>query len=498
MSGCSYTPGAVATLLTEMDSGRILAANQAALELFGLHPDEIVGRTTMEAGLWRDAGQRNSFLSCLEMEGAVVRYPVTFYGSGGSPVETFVSAEFFEGSSGGLFLTRLYRDPFIGLGEAEANRDFVAFLFRTATKFLVDEGADLFRTIAQELRSLVPHSLVTVSSFDEATNIARIESYSIPDDLVPLFPLRLSVEEALEMNDYSRIRLLKGELFEIPFSDELISAKMVEPSVRLALKGINAASFWRIGLSWNGVVYGLVSLAIRDPDQIPDLAVVETFVRQAAVALQRNDRSHALARSLHEKETLLREIHHRVKNNLQIISSLLKLQSTGLVDPASITVLAEAADRVHSMSLVHTMLYGTDNLATIDAADFLRTLALQILQGGQYCSSLVSVDFSLQSVRLDPDQAIPVGLIVNELMTNALKYGVNGPSGGRIRVSFKELVGERDLEVADSGGTLPPGFDPHASRTLGMQLVCNLAQQLGGKLTYRSGSETVFRVCFPV
>jgi two-component sensor histidine kinase len=501
VGGPDRSPSALqrdAILVTELETGRVLAASAAALALFGRDAEDIVGRTTVEIGIWKDEGQRNSFLSCLEIEGALVRYPVRFVGAGGAAVEAFVAAERCEGPGGGLLVNHLFRDPFTGAKPPEEEtRDLVSFLSRTATKFLVDEGSDLYRTIAQELRSLVPHSLVTASSYDEAGNTARIEAYSLPDDLAAAPAQDLPAIDSVAMNDYTRGRLAGGELFQIPLNGKGASAA-VEPAVSRALKAYGAVSFWRIGLSWNGRVYGVVSLAIRPPDQPPDRAVVEAFVRQAAVALQRNDRSRALAESLHEKETLLREIHHRVKNNLQIVSSLLRLQTAGLADPASITVLAEAADRVQSMSLVHTMLYGNENLATIDAAEFIRSLAGQILRSGRFDASLVSLEFALQPIRFDPDHAIPVGLIVNELMTNALKYGVRGPAGGRIRVSLVQDGRERVLSVADSGGALPGDFDPQESRTLGMQLVSNLARQLGGKLSYSAGSETVFRVCFPV
>ena len=482
--------------VTELDSGRIVGANEAAFRLLGTDRASAMGKSTVELGLWADEGHRNSFLACLSIGGRFVRYPVRLVPKSGRSLEFYLSGEPFDSDGTRLLLTRTFREPFPHSDRPDVRQDeIVRFLARTATKFLIDEGADFFRLVAEELRSLVPHSIVAACVYDPVSSGLVVNTYAGPEDLRPNLADQLGL---VVIGDQARAALLNGELFQVPTGGASVAGMPCSAEkVRAVLRSLDVASHFLIGLTWNGTVYGAVSLLIREPDDPPDRSVVEAFVRQASVALQRNERSRALRESLNEKETLLREIHHRVKNNLQIVASLLKLQGGATRDPATLTVLGEAADRVQSMALVHTMLYGNRNLASVDAAEFLRLLTAQIVRGGRFAASGVRIEFDLQSIRLDPDHAVPIGLIVNELVTNALKYGMPGAKDFRIRVAFRQDGEGRELVVADSAGALPADFKPESIHTLGMQLVSNLTRQLRGRFSFTAGGETVFRVCFP-
>jgi len=482
-------------LITEMGSGRIMSANDSALALLGMDAASLIGRTTIDVGIWLDSGQRNSFLACLAIEGSIVRYPVRFIGAEGRMIEAFISAEPCDSEFGLLLFNRIVDDS-VPADPRERPDRVLSFLSRAATKFLVDEGADFYRLVVCELRALVPNSLVVVSVYDPASSSLVVKDHSAPDRIGsagPVAPLRFEAVESAAVDERMLKSLLRGELFELP-----IDRAENGPRLSKALADLDVRNHLLIGLSWHGTVFGAVSILVRTPDAVPDRDAVETFVRQASVALQRNERSRALMDSLKEKETLLREIHHRVKNNLQIVASLLKLQGGAVTDAASLTVLAEAADRVQSMALVHTMLYDNRNLSSIDAAEFLRALVTQIIRGGRFDASSVRVEYDLQSMRLDPDHAVPVGLIVNELVTNSLKYGMDGSSPFTLSLSFKQEGSGRELVVADSGGVLPADFSPASAKTLGMQLVSSLTRQLRGRLAFSAGARTVFRVQFPM
>jgi len=201
-----------------------------------------------------------------------------------------------------------------------------------------------------------------------------------------------------------------------------------------------------------------------------------------------------LRESLSEKEMLLREVHHRVKNNMQVISSLLAMQSTE-GDPEVEKKLEESQNRIRSIALIHEQLYRSSELANIDVRTYLDVLTNQLLQSfGK--SGDVHLELAVDPIELDIDQSMACGLIVNELITNALKYAYPNGKGGTIRLSLVEHEnGERVLTVADDG----PGLPAERTRgkpTLGMSLIATLARQLRGRVETDGSKGTVVRVFF--
>ncbi|WP_243359884.1 PAS domain S-box protein [Fundidesulfovibrio terrae] len=212
---------------------------------------------------------------------------------------------------------------------------------------------------------------------------------------------------------------------------------------------------------------------------------------------ERKRTEQAMAASLHEKEILLREVHHRVKNNLQIISSLLNLQEQGLGDPAAMAVLAESRSRVMSMATIHEQLYRSRDFSEIDVDGYLRQILPRLVTTYKGDRN-IALELEVVPVALALDQAIPFGLIINELATNALKHGFKDHDKGTLRVSALLSGKHLRLEVADDGNGLPEGFDLSNAETLGLQLVSSLAGQLKGRLEAVNGSGALFRLEFPV
>jgi PAS domain S-box-containing protein len=202
--------------------------------------------------------------------------------------------------------------------------------------------------------------------------------------------------------------------------------------------------------------------------------------------------------SLLEKEVLLKEVHHRVKNNLQVISSLLFLQKDSIEDPVVQDLFEESRNRIASMALVHEELYRSGDLARVDIKEYLERLAPKVVQSLRGSKS-IGFALNLTECRVGVDKAIPFGLIVNELVTNAVKHGFTGRETGNIRVTVERQEGMAQAVVEDDGIGLPEGFHPDAVKTLGIQLVVQLTRQLRGSLTFGSGAQgTVFRLTFPL
>jgi two-component sensor histidine kinase/sensor domain CHASE-containing protein len=222
--------------------------------------------------------------------------------------------------------------------------------------------------------------------------------------------------------------------------------------------------------------------------------------KMAAEIRDRIEAEQAVVRSLREKEVLLKEIHHRVKNNLQIISSLLMLQSDHVPDEAARKGLRESVFRVRSMALVHQQLYGVESLARIDLADYARALTAT-LQGGLAPWAKVDV-VADQPAELSIELAVPLALILNELITNALKYGVAPaasprPPEGDIRVDVRSTADDVTIVVRDVGPGLPEGFSVKRSRTLGLQLVNALLKQVRGTIEIQAEGGATFTIRCP-
>jgi PAS domain S-box-containing protein len=196
--------------------------------------------------------------------------------------------------------------------------------------------------------------------------------------------------------------------------------------------------------------------------------------------------------SLREKEVLLKEIHHRVKNNLQVISSLLSLQSRGIVDEETRKFFQESQHRVHSMALIHEQLYESGDLSRIDFASYIEQLVAYLFRSYGVSLSRVTLKTRIPELHFAVDIAVPCGLIVNELASNSLKYGFPDGRAGEIQVTFKKGPGGCVTMLFQDNGV---GFPKHVSllntRTLGLRLVRTLAQQLGGQaeLKNRNGAQ---------
>jgi two-component system CheB/CheR fusion protein len=200
--------------------------------------------------------------------------------------------------------------------------------------------------------------------------------------------------------------------------------------------------------------------------------------------------------SLHEKEILLKEIHHRVKNNLQMIASLLSLQSEYLGHSKAVELLEDMKSRVRSIAAIHEILYGSADLSQIDFAGYVDALAKDLLSFHSAAANKVRLNIHSEPVFLEITQAVPCGLIVNELLTNSLKHAFPDGRVGSIEVSFTCPVEECKLEISDDGIGLPATLDPQNSASMGFQLLMLLIQQIKGKLTVDRSSGTRFTIVF--
>jgi len=235
---------------------------------------------------------------------------------------------------------------------------------------------------------------------------------------------------------------------------------------------------------------------------LDDFEEEKTKVESAKEELQRahdvlevrvEDRTAELRASLEEKEVLIKEIYHRTKNNMHIITNLISLQTRSIRDNEMVGKMRELQSRIQAMALVHEKLYRSGDLSRLDLKDYITDLVKALASGYLKGGRNIAIDFDLESAVVSIDTAIPCGLIINELVSNSLKYAfpasLTDGRNGVISLSLRSLGDTTfELRVADNGKGLPEGIDIRKASTLGLKIVYNLAMQLMGTVEARNGA----------
>jgi PAS domain S-box-containing protein len=223
--------------------------------------------------------------------------------------------------------------------------------------------------------------------------------------------------------------------------------------------------------------------------------------RMSGVCMDITDRKHAeeqLKASIREKEVLLREVHHRVKNNLQVISSLLSLQAGFIEDPREQARFADCQHRIHSMALIYQSLSQSESMAQIDFGAYLRALAYDLCRAYAIDTGRIRLATSVENIALTIDTAVPCALLAHELVSNCLKHAFPDRQAGDVRIAFRrERDGKLQLQVGDNGLGLPDTVAPHNAESFGLQLVDILCEQLHASIEVRRHPGTTVTITFP-
>ena len=203
-----------------------------------------------------------------------------------------------------------------------------------------------------------------------------------------------------------------------------------------------------------------------------------------------------LKESLNEKEVLLKEVHHRVKNNLQVISSILNLQSSYVKDKKTLDILRESQNRIKSMSFIHESLYQNTDFSEINFSEYIVSLSKNLVHSYGIYDDLIDLDMSVGNISLNLDISIPCGLIINELVSNALKYAFRGKEKGVIKIKLFEKNGNVNLIVQDNGLGLPKEINYKETDSLGLQLVTTLVEQINGEIELNNDRGAKFTIIF--
>ncbi|AXV39583.1 MAG: hypothetical protein CIT02_04260 [Methanobacterium sp. BAmetb5] len=292
---------------------------------------------------------------------------------------------------------------------------------------------------------------------------------------------------SLELIGYLPEELEDESAFIFIHPDDIESVK--ENQAKLVSSGNIVITNYRLKHKEGNYVWVESTARILDP-QTGEIIVITRDISERMVAEQE------LRSSLKDKEILLQEIHHRVKNNMQIISSLLNLQSNFITDPEAISVFRESQNRVKSMALLHENLYQSREMDKVDFKQYVKKLTDNLLSTYSAHSSHLKTEISSENVKLNIETAIPCGLIINELLTNSLKYAFPHGQNGTIYLKIKAINDKYVLILGDDGVGLPPNFNLESTDTLGLRLVHNLVNQIDGELKVKNSKGTCFEILF--
>ncbi|RPI17379.1 MAG: PAS domain S-box protein [Ignavibacteriae bacterium] len=278
-------------------------------------------------------------------------------------------------------------------------------------------------------------------------------------------------------------------------------------------RGKKSKSLISVPIMTGEKVFGVITLQDYNNEHVYTYSQMEllmTIASQTAIALEntylftklekeldeKKQTEIKIKASLREKELLLQEVHHRVKNNLQIMSSLLRLQSSHIKNEEAQKIFLESENRIKAMAIVHNKLYNAKNYENIDFKDYIKTLTNNLFLSYGVNTNLIYLDIRVENIEVNIDTAIPCGLIINELVSNSLKYAFPDKRSGRITISLKREENQLALIVKDDGVGFEKEKEVISSNTLGMKLVQLLTGQLDGKLEMRNCDGAEFRINF--
>jgi PAS domain S-box-containing protein len=302
--------------------------------------------------------------------------------------------------------------------------------------------------------------------------------------------IRYTSKQALHMYGYEDDELIDKSIFELINSEcrekaqnDLKTTVKEDVLRNLEYRLIRKNGDQFIG-EWNIAV-------IKDSEENPNAFMITSrdITHHKNIEAQMQD-------SLQEKNVLLKEIHHRVKNNLQIISSLLNLQSMYIEDEKSFEVFKESQNRVKSMAIIHEKLYQSGNFAEINITEYLTKLTENIYSSYGVNIDLVKLEINAQNIYLDINKAIPCFLVINEMITNSIKHAFPDSRAGKIMIDFKKEGDEYVVSIRDNGVGLTSDLDINQTNTLGMQLINGLISQIDGELMVKSDDGAEFRFIF--
>jgi len=440
-----------ALTITGLNNGLLIEVNNSFTKTLGYSRQEAIGHTTLELGIWITPEDRIRFISTLKENGFVHNEELNLRTKNGGVASMLVSAELIEVAGKACMLSTFYDITQRKRAEEE----------------LVKSRAMLMK--AQELGHMGSWEWDLITNELGWSNEVYIIYGLDPGMGPPKYEIVLNTLAPEYRNNF--LKAVEDSLkLQKPFDGEYIITRPDGSKVYSHTKG--------------EVVYDSKGHPVKMYGMVQDIT-------------NRKLAEEKIRKSLEEKEVLLREIHHRVKNNMQIVSSLLMLQSQYIEDEKYKDVFIESQTRIHSMALIHEKLYQSESIAQINFKEYIESIVFNIFESYRIKSN-IKIDINVENISIKIDYAVPCGLIINELVTNSLKYAFPDGRQGKIQISLKSNDNNMiRLSISDDGIGIPKDLDIRKTKSLGLHLVTALAEgQLHGEIILNREIGTEFQISF--
>ncbi|MEA5583684.1 histidine kinase dimerization/phosphoacceptor domain -containing protein [Nodularia harveyana UHCC-0300] len=505
----------VPLVISRLSDGLILYANSELVEIFRCELEDLVNHPISD--LYYNPSQRKEILATLTKKKSVQNYELLLKRKDGSNFWAIASFQYlnFQGESAILAvfsdITAPKRTELAFKAQAEREQ-----LMRTVAERIRQSLnlTDILNTTVQEVRHLLKVDRVVVYQFASDMS-GKIVAESVGTGWT--IALGVTIKDTCfqtggGLQYYQGRKRAIANIYEAGLTNchlKLleqfeVQANLVVP-ILLKIDEENAGS-----CLWGLLVAHQCSHS-RDWEE-HQLDLLDQLTVQIAIAIQQStifqqaqneiaERQRVeinLKSALVEKEVLLKEVHHRVKNNLQIVSSLLQLQSQTITDPEMSRVFQDSQNRIDSISLIHKNLYLSPNIGTLDVADYVDNLVTSILISYQIAPGKIDIKTHIDAVNLNVDQAIGCGLIINELLSNSFKHAFPDQKTGKIAIELSGFNNQIQMIIQDNGIGLPDNLDWSNTDSLGLSLVYDLVtEQLEGTMTVERNHGTAFKIQFP-
>jgi PAS domain S-box-containing protein len=455
-------------------NGIFMAVNDTELAWFGYAREEVIGKLSFRT-LLTEASRRlfDEHFDRFKATGRVRNFELELRHKDGGSIPVLVNATAVYDEAGQFVASRS-----VLIDRTELHRT------REAEEQMRELTASLEHRIAERTQALRESEEKFRTAFDHAPNGMAI---------VSLEGRFVKVNPALcEIVGYPTEELLARDFQSITHPDDL-EADLGHVRRLLAGAANNFAMEKRYHHKDSHIVWVMLTVTlVRD-----EVGQPVHFISQVQDITERKRAEERIHTALEEKETLLKEVHHRVKNNLAVVCELLQLQARRLGESRLYEILIESRDRVYAMAVVHEMLYQSHNLAAVELPAYIERMTRHLLASYR-AGENVHFSASCDPIALPLETAIPFGLLLNELISNCLKHAFPDGRAGKIRVTVRHRNQRLELAVQDDGVGFPEDVQPRSSRTMGLRLIQGLTGQLKGTLEYLPSSGTWIRIEFPV
>ena len=468
--------------------GRLLTANPAMARILGYDSAEDLTTTVTDTArqLWAHQEQRKEYLRQLRKHDIVQNFECEFYRKDNSPIWVSLTTHTVRGTGGKILISEGLLTDITQRKKAERELIDRESEYRT----ILHTTMDGFCIISRDMRFV-----------DVNDAFCRLTGYS-RDELRTrsIYDIELK-ETAEEIAQHSREILRKGEdRFETSYRRK--DGRIIDVEVSVVVTDRHGGQFitFHHDITERKRIQADLENARSDLEQkvlVRTRELKEANESLLAEIALRNKAENDIVASLKEKEMLLKEIHHRVKNNMQVISSLLFMQARAQKDEKIKGILKESQDRIKSIALVHEKLYQSTDLDRIDYADYLRKITNHLFESYQIDPMIITLHLNAEKSVLHIDKAVPCSLIVNEMLSNSLKHAFPGGRKGMITIDFKKSADKYILTYSDDGIGIPDSVTFDRTESLGMQLIKGLTKQINGSIELDRTAGTKYTVTFP-